>query len=318
MEAGLSEFAALAERTRRAIVRLVRVYGRAGDLAERVRRLLAEAEPEFAAVVADSQLAAYVRAAREILKLPTVQLALPKPARPFLFAPRAFDAGRVGSVIFPQVRKAVESLAGKIAYTPEEFDRLDDAARRVGFTVARAQSLDAVRAVQTALARDVEEGGTLAQFRRTVAGSLRGSAIGPSQVEAIYRTHVGRAYSAGQVETLDNPAVRSAVPYLLYSATHDSRTRPEHLALERMGLNGTAVYRADDPIWDTFYPPWAWNCRCLVISIDVEEAARLGVREAKEWLKTGNPPAAPEFVKLPEFRPPPGWVPTGRRLTPLV
>jgi hypothetical protein len=50
----------------------------------------------------------------------------------------------------------------------------------------------------------------------------------------------------------------------------------------------------------------------------IEEAAELGVKEAKDWKRTGRPPAVPQFVKLPDFRPPAGWVPTGRKLTPLV
>lgn len=316
---GLRIFSELAERTRRAIVRLVSVYGRSADLAERVRAELRRWEPRLEAAISDAQLMGYVRAAREVLTAPRVSSALARfeTARP-VFALRSIGRAEPSTPIFPALKQAFDKLAGLIPVTPGDFNRLDEDARRVAFTVARAQSLDAVKAVQKAIAEDVGQGGTLSQFRRKVAAALDGSAIGPSQVEALYRTHVGRAYSTGQIETLDNPAVRSAVPYLLYSATHDSRTRPEHWEMESHGLNGTAVYRADDPIWDLFYPPWAWNCRCIVIPIGVDEAADLGVKEAKEWKRTGRPPAVPQFVEFPPFRPPAGWVPTGRRLTPLV
>ena len=301
----------LAARVRRAVVRLAG-RGRGGAL-EDVRRELARAEPELAAAVADAQLLAYVRGGRSIARRPAVRRALPI-LEPVRWEPTA--AGR--SELWPQVAEAARSLAELVPATAAEFDRLDAEARAVAFTVARAQSVDAVRAVRDALAADVARGGTLREFRAAVAEELATSAVGPAQTEAIYRTHVGRAYGAGQVAVLDDPAVRTAVPYLLYSATHDSRTRPEHLAMESHGLDGTAVYRADDPVWDTFYPPWAWNCRCLVIPLGVEEAAELGVKEARDWKRTGRPPAVPQFVKAPPFRPPAGWVPTGRRLTPLV
>jgi hypothetical protein len=106
--------------------------------------------------------------------------------------------------------------------------------------------------------------------------------------------------------------VADQFPYLLYTAVHDARVRPEHLQLERLGLDGTAVYRRDDPIWSLFLPPWAWNCRCHVIPVDVETAAEAGVGEARRWLRTGVPPAVPQYVAWPDFRPDPRWVPVSR------
>jgi hypothetical protein len=85
--------------------------------------------------------------------------------------------------------------------------------------------------------------------------------------------------------------------------------------MESLGLDGTAVYRRDDPVWDLFYPPWGWNCRCVVIPLSVEDAAARGVKEAMEWMRTGRPPVVPQYVNPPPFSIPKGWTPTGRRLT---
>src|SRR5262249_21071406 len=92
-----------------------------------------------------------------------------------------------------------------------------------------------------------------------------------------------------------------------YSAVHDSRARPEHRHLERLGLDGTAVYRRDDPVILQFWPPWDYNCRCAVVPLTVADAAARGVKEAQEWLRTGQPPAAPAFVAPPPFSPPAGF-----------
>ena len=83
--------------------------------------------------------------------------------------------------------------------------------------------------------------------------------------------------------------------YQAYVPIHDARTRETHLALGKLGLDGTGVFRRDDPFWDRFTPPWDYNCRCGTNLLTIEAAARMGVQEAKEWLRSGRPPAEPEY-----------------------
>lgn len=212
----------------------------------------------------------------------------------------------------PKILQAANWLRTRLDYEPDEFRALDSEASRLGFTVARTTSLEAVNRIKNALAENVLQGQTLRTFRETSGDALAGTLLNPSQVETVYRTAVSKSYAAGQRTVLEHPLVAPAFPYCLYSATHDSRVRPEHLQLERMGLNGTAIYRTDDPFWELFTPPWAWNCRCLKVPLSIRDAARKGVLEAKEWLRTGRPPVFPEYVATPEFSPPEGWVPVGR------
>jgi len=47
-------------------------------------------------------------------------------------------------------------------------------------------------------------------------------------------------------------------------------------------------------VWDYFTPPWDYNCRCGVNVLTVEAASRAGVEEAREWLRTGQPPLVVE------------------------
>lgn len=308
--ASADRYAAIVERARRRIADLARQSLRRRSLVPTARAEMKRVEPQLAAELRDAQLLAFLKPYQE----QTAHLVTRPPDRR---PPPVLTGGEPRGVVWPQVVKAVEYVRNRVPFTEAEFKTLDADAKRVAVTVAGSNTIAAVEAVKAAVADDIAKGGTLAEFRGRVADSL-GASLGDHVVETTYRTMVGRAYTAGKVAVLDSPAVRSAVPYLLYSATHDSRVRPEHLAIETLGLDGTAVYRADDPVWDQFLPPWAWNCRCEVIPLSVRAAAGYGVREAAEWLRTGVPPAEPEYVKPFPFDVPAGWVPTGRRLSALV
>jgi len=51
-------------------------------------------------------------------------------------------------------------------------------------------------------------------------------------------------------------------PNLEYRAVDDGHARPDHLAMNGM------VAPIDDPVWDTWYPPNDWGCRCSVTQTD--------------------------------------------------
>lgn len=122
-------------------------------------------------------------------------------------------------------------------------------------------------AVDTAL----KDGQTLAEFKKNLEPTLRkkgwwgkkemegpdGKQLvqlgSPRRLRTIYNTNMRTAYSAGRYkEFMDNIEDR---PYWQYVAMSDAR--PKHAAL-------AGVYRADDPFWDTFWPPNDWGCRCRV------------------------------------------------------
>ena len=83
---------------------------------------------------------------------------------------------------------------------------------------------------------------------------------------------------------LAHPIVDDAFPYRAYSAVHDARTSKSHRAMERLGIGGTNIYYKDDAAWKAFRPPWGpRHCRCGWYPQSVEQAAKLGVQEAKDW-----------------------------------
>ena len=99
-----------------------------------------------------------------------------------------------------------------------------------------------------------------------------------------------KAYINGLLKTLEHPLVSSGFPYMTFDPIHDDRTPKSHLALEHFGLNGTNIYRRDDPFLRKFMPPLTELCRCSVNMLSIPQAAHFGVKEAQEWLRTDRPP----------------------------
>src|SRR5690606_1921457 len=106
----------------------------------------------------------------------------------------------------------------------------------------------------------IEEGASLGKFRAKIEDELGRGAIGPAHLENVYRTNIQRAFHDGYDEIANDPVVNELFPFQEYIPIHDSRTREEHLQLGKLGLDGTGVYWADDPMWELFSPPWDYQC----------------------------------------------------------
>lgn len=325
IERGMTAAIAIVEEIRRRVRALVRQQLPLEEQLLQARRMIARHEPLLARTLTDTLLAAWLTGAKRVVdRLPAIPqhseaespaapvgqaagVILPPPLPP-PFAPGEPAIGEPEPVLrFPIIEEAAKDLAERRLMLRPDFDELAQDARRAAFTVARVGSVDGLEKIQAALVENVQQGGTLREFRERVDEALGGSALSPGHVELVYRTNLAAAYTAGLTEVLHHPLVSDEFPYLLYSAVHDSRARPEHLAMEKHGIGGGPVYRRDDPVIQTFLPPWDFNCRCAIVPLSVDDAARRGVAEAVEWEKTGIPPERPAFVKPPPFEPPSGW-----------
>ena len=76
-------------------------------------------------------------------------------------------------------------------------------------------------------------------------------------------------------------------PNLEYRAVMDGHTRPEHQAMNGM------VAPIDDPVWDTWYPPNDWGCRCSVTQTDKPVAMIVAARAVAA--RSVKPNATPGF-----------------------
>lgn len=202
-----------------------------------------------------------------------------------------FDSFGSSGIRFPKIERAASSLLSRNVVTRQEFDSMVDNAKRSAFTIAGDLSERAIDQYRNILVDDIARGTSFEIFRDEIGNTV----LSPDHLENVYRTNTQAAFRDGREAILRNPVVDAMFPYQEYIAIHDGRTRRNHKQLETLGLDGTAVYRRDDPFWDKFTPPIDYNCRCGVNVLTVEAAARKGVREAEVWLKTGIPPSRPNW-----------------------
>lgn len=157
----------------------------------------------------------------------------------------------------------------------------------IAWTVAKAMRLDILEAIRAAVDEAVQEGQAFGEFRGNLqpllerlgwwgratlrdplSGEDRDVQLGsPRRLQVIYDVNLRTAQAAGQWDRIQR--TRATHPYLLYQLGPSREHRPEH-----RGWSGMLL-RADDPWWQTHYPPNGWGCKCHVRQVSRREAERL-------------------------------------------
>lgn len=176
-------------------------------------------------------------------------------------------------------KEAAAYLRGKAAVSPETFGRLPAELRARAFTVARVTDFDLLRDLLERIA-EIPEGGNWREARKAIAAELspyiEDATAARYKAELVLRTNGFQAYGAARYR--QQQATAEALPYWQYLTVGDENVRDSHASLD--GL----VLPADDPFWSTHYPPWDYNCRCVVAAITREETARMEAEDADKEL----------------------------------
>lgn len=201
--------------------------------------------------------------------------------------------------------EAIAAFRDRVPLSDAEFKRLADDARTQAFAVAGVAREDAAAALYVHTLDAIEQGVSGDEWRRRAAKLLEEKGYEGADdwaLQLAFRNQVQSAYAAGRWAQVQR--VSATRPYLQYDAVEDKRTRPTHAAMDGR------VFRFDDPLWSTWYPPNGHNCRCSVRTLSARqvEARGLTVETAED-------------VRLLEFEgrsyqlvPDPGWTQNvGRR-----
>lgn len=178
-------------------------------------------------------------------------------------------------------QEAVDYFKERVPVTAAQFYQIAENYRSLAFTVSGYTSAQVLKKFYDELLSALEDGSTLTEFRSNMNGFLESEGyegVTPFQAENIFRTNIQTAYNVGHYEQMSDPDVMALRPYWMYDAVEDSHTRPSHLAMDGR------VYPADDPVWDTWFPPNGFKCRCTVRSLSERQVKQRGLE-----VETGPP-----------------------------
>ena len=183
---------------------------------------------------------------------------------------------RVRNVDAKQLDEAIEYFKSLLKLSPREFTAISDEAKNMAFTVSGISDEHALEGIFEAVLKAIEKGISFEDFKKKFI-DIVGESVGVTRnyIETVFRTNLLRAYNVGRFKQMTKPMVVKARPYWQYDAVNDDRTRPTHRAMDGR------VYRADDPVWDEWYPPNGFNCRCSVHTLSEVEVKSMGL-EVKE------------------------------------
>jgi len=221
------------------------------------------------------------------------------------------------------MKEAQRFWRDKVKLGPGEFNKLSAEAKVRAFAVSGIAKGDELNTVFTALQLAIDKGISFDEFKKECGDIFeRRGWTGKRawRVDNIFRTNIQTAYNVGHYRQLmDDVAI---FPYWQYSAINDSRTRPTHLAMD-----GRA-WPADHPVWDIWFPPNGYRCRCSVIGLTKGQVKTRGVKveetdptgkliEPIDQASGNRMPARP-LIPDPDFKHNPGkeyWAGLGASLT---
>jgi SPP1 gp7 family putative phage head morphogenesis protein len=198
-----------------------------------------------------------------------VRLALTSRLRNFSDDKAQGDTLNVGFSFDMPAQGAVEYLRDLTPVTRALFDGLTGQYRNDAFTVAGVSDQRLIAKIRDTLSEIQAKGGSREDFHKAVDALTTKAGIqnlAAFELDTVFATNTGKAYSAGRLEQMREPGMMEALPYWQYWTAGDLRVRPAHAALDGF------CARAIDPVWLKIYPPNGYNCRCSVIPVLPEDA----------------------------------------------
>lgn len=178
------------------------------------------------------------------------------------------------------------------------------------FTVAKAMEIDVLESIRGAVDSAIADGTTFRDFQKTLEPTLQklgwwgkkdvvdpktgqkiSSQLGSARrLKVIYRQNIRSAQAAGQWDGIER--TKKALPYSKYLLGTSEKHRAQHVA-----WNGL-VLKADDPWWETHFPPNGWGCKCRVQQLRKAKVDPTPKDRYKKWKnpRTGEIETIPEGI----------------------
>ena len=199
--------------------------------------------------------------------------------------------------------KYLQKKAGNLIQT-DAWDSLNSSAHDKAFTVAKVMSADILQVIYNKVVKAKAEGLTLKQFQDELLPELHQAGWGGTtagRLRVIYDTNMQVAYSKEKYKGM--MLVADKYPYWQYKQIERNNKRDQHSKWHNK------IFRYDDPIWQSIYPPSAFGCKCSVVTLTEQEVKAKGLTVSKgtdfkvdkpdiECLKAFNPDTSKYINKL--------------------
>ena len=175
-------------------------------------------------------------------------------------------------------REAIQKIKDQEVVLPDQYyNEVPQEIRSLAFSVASIEKLSIINEIKSSLVRALEQGKTFSEWKKEIDYA----SLSRARLETIYRTNIQSAFGAANWDKMN--ADKELLPYAMYVALGDDRTRETHAR-----LSGT-IRKIDDPFWNGRRPPIDYNCRCTMVSLSAREAESMGITsdENASQLPTG-------------------------------
>jgi len=168
-------------------------------------------------------------------------------------APKAIKYGTYKNILNQATREVV---------LPDVYyNDLPQELRRMAFTVSNLSRATTIQSILDSLETAEKNGQSFDEWSAALQDTDFQS-LAMAQKETVFRTNMTTQYNNGRLQVGINS---ETLEYLMYQATLDDATRPNHAA------NDGITLPINDPFWKTNTPPLGFNCRCIVLNLDAKD-----------------------------------------------
>lgn len=209
-------------------------------------------------------------------------------------------------------KEAQKAFDSKTLITSAEFANFKAYQHALAFTVAGLADKDMLTEIHKAVKSAIDNGTSFNDFKKTLKpflvskGWLSPELTGDDEADkallkdyertlnrrlkTIYHTNKQTAYAAGKWERIQK--TKDFLPFLQYLPSASINKRDGHKAY--YGI----VRHADDPIWQSIFPPNGFGCKCSVKQITKSKARELGITEDETIAELPTPEFDSNFDRL--------------------
>jgi len=167
--------------------------------------------------------------------------------------------------------EAVAYFRELVPMTQTEYEAIEDAARARAFTIAAHIELRSVQTIYDEIARSIELGTPIEDFRKRVEEKLGGMGPDGHMLNTVFVNANQQSYNVGRYEQMNEPTMNLLQPYRMFDAVLDSRTSPHCKAWDGV------IRGYDDPCWLSHSPQCHHNCRSGLRSLRESQAREMGI-----------------------------------------